>query len=141
MQKPLATSWDKPFYYNHENILVLINRADMSRLNYIVCPPGTSEEEVVRAITCFTAYWVTFVHPNLDSFAGFHTAKWTIVREYCDYSAMVHDHMSGDLTYNLDYSDNFVDASSDSGFENVNLVDRHRLTPEDPRHPHYKEKT
>lgn len=128
----------KPFSYMHGHVLILLNRCDMTGLNYVVVAGDVEEGVVVKAITVFTAFWIRTIGSKLDDLDGIDTANWEVVRETCDHEAIVDDHMSGVTTYNLEYPDDYADSGSGSGFENVNLVDRHRLDLTDERHPYHR---
>lgn len=125
----------KPFSYMHDGILILLNRCDMGSMNYIVANPDVAEDKIAKAIMCFTCHWVECVLNNLNGFAGLDVPDWTVIREYCDHGSMIDDHMSGDITSNLEFPDGYTDGSS--GFENVNLVDRYTIHLDDVRHPYH----
>lgn len=126
---------NKPFSFSHDRVLFLLNRSDMGGLNYIVCRPDISDGDFAKAVMMFTDYWYEFVYHQISDFAGLDVSFWAVFRGEYDQDAMNDDHMSGDTTYNLDFSDGHTDGVS--GFENVNLVDRHRIEISDSRHPGY----
>jgi hypothetical protein len=122
----------EPYSDSHGGVLFLANRADLNGLNYFVVNPDVSEEDLVCAVSTILAK--RFINaPTMQNVA----AKYRVIREYCDHKAMVKDHLSGVLSYNLDYPDGFIDHNSGSGVENTNLVDMHCVSLQDERHPYW----
>jgi hypothetical protein len=101
-----------------DGLVVMMNNYDGSGLNYLVVDPQCTEEQVLNQMFKFAATYGD---------GGDAIGPWRIVRAVVNKEAMIDDHMSGDVTCNLDYPDGYVDRHSGSGFENTNLVDRHTV--------------